>query len=65
MKRISINANEVEKNGGNTERMRQIKYNIESDPNIVDDNTINIHGLNAPVKESQTRFKNKPQLYAI
>lgn len=47
---------------GNTERMRQIKcpkYKIESNPNIVDDNTINIHGLNATVKEAQTRFKNK------
>lgn len=50
--------------GQNTER-RQIKctkYNIEINLNIVDYNTINIHGLKATEKESQTRFRNKPQL---
>lgn len=53
------------KMGKNTERRRPIKCtkcNIEINPNIVDYNTINIHGVNATVKESQTRFKNKPQL---
>lgn len=54
-----------EKKPQRTRQIKCTKYNIEINPNIVDDNTINIHGLNVTVKKSQTRFKNKPQLYAI